>query len=197
MTHNIISDEALDQLFRKARTLNAWKKEAVSDDLLKQIYEVMKFGPTSANCCPLRIVFVNTEEGRARLKPALDAGNVEKTMAAPVTAIFARDMKFYENLPKLFPHTDAKSWFVGNDALIRSTAVRNTTLQAAYFMIVARGFGLDCGPMSGFNNDMVNKEFFPDGRYEVDFICSLGYGDPSKTFPRSPRLQFSEACSFA
>ena len=194
MSANVLTDQALDQLFRTARTANAWQDKPVSDDLLHKIYDVMKFGPTSANCCPLRIVFVKTKEGRERLKPALAEGNVTKTMAAPVTAIMAHDMKFYDHLPMLFPHTDARSWFVGNEPLIAETAFRNATLQAAYFMITARAFGLDCGPMSGFDQKKVNAEFFPDGRFKSNFICSLGYGDLSKTFPRGPRFKFGDVC---
>ncbi len=197
MSHNIIAAEVQDQLFRTARTANAWQDRPVPRTLLQQVYDVMKFGPTSANCTPLRIVFVDTAEGREKLKACLDGGNVVKAMQAPVTAIFARDMQFYEHLPKLFPHTDAKSWFAGNDKLIESTATRNATLQAAYFMIAARGFGLDCGPMSGFDGEKLNRSFFPDGRFKVDFICSLGYGDHSKTFDRSPRFAFDDVCTFA
>lgn len=194
MSANIIPADVQDQLFRTARTANAWQDKPVSTALLEQIYDVMKFGPTSANCSPLRVVFVQSADAKEKLKACLDAGNVGKAMQAPVTAIFARDMKFYEHLPKLFPHTDAKAWFVGNDKLIESTAMRNTTLQAAYFMITARGFGLDCGPMSGFDADKLNAAFFPDGRFKVDFICCLGYGDHSKTFARSPRFDFGDIC---
>lgn len=197
MSHTIIPADVQDQLFRTARTANAWQDKPVSDDLLRQIYDVMKFGPTSANCCPLRIVFVKSDDARERLKSCLDGGNVAKAMQAPVTAIFARDMKFYDHLPKLFPHTDARSWFAGNDCLIEATATRNATLQAAYFMVMARGFGLDCGPMSGFDAEKLNAAFFPDGRFKVDFICSLGYGDHSATFARSPRFDFDDVCTVA
>ena len=194
MTVNILSDDAFDQLFRSARTANAWLDKPVGDDLLKKIHDIAKFGPTSANCCPLRIVFVKSQSAKERLKATLDGGNVNKVMTSPVTAILAMDMQFYDHLKFLFPHTDAKAWFVGNDALIQSTAFRNSTLQAAYFMMVARGFGLDCGPMSGFNQDKLNADFFPDGRFKVNFICALGYADHSKTFPRSPRFGFEEVC---
>ena len=166
----------------------------MDDSILAQIHDVMKFGPTSANCCPLRITFVKSPEAKERLKPTLDAGNVAKSMAAPVVAIFAQDMNFYEHMPFLFPHTDAKSWFVGNDKLIESTAFRNSSLQAAYFMIAARGFGLDCGPMSGFNHEKINAEFFPDGRFKANFICGLGYRDDAKTHPRGPRFKFEDVC---
>lgn len=193
----ILTDQALDQLFRTARTANGWLDRPVSDDLLHKIYEVMKFGPTSANCCPLRIVFVKTKEGKEKLKPALMPGNVEKSMTAPVVAILAHDMKFYDHLPFLFPHADAKSWFVGNDQAISDTAFRNGSLQAGYFMLAARAFGLDCGPMSGFDAQKVNAAFFPDGRFRVNLICNLGHGDPAKLHPRGPRLKFEDVCAFA
>ena len=194
MTANRITEQAFDQLFRTARTANAWKNEPVSDETLESIYDIMKFGSTSANSSPMRAVFIKSEEAKARLKPALAAGNVDKVLTAPVTVIFAEDMQFYEHLPFLFPHTDARSWFAGKPDVIFDTAFRNGTLQAAYFMVVARGFGLDCGPMSGFDKAKVDKEFFPDGRFKSNFICSLGYGDHSKTFARSPRFKFSDVC---
>ncbi len=195
MTGPKLTDQAFDQLFLKARTANGWLDKDVDDSILKEIHDVMKFGPTSANCCPLRIVFVKTPEAKERLKPMLDPGNVGKSMSAPVVAIFAQDMKFYEHMPYLFPHADAKSWFVGNDKLIESTAFRNSSLQAAYFMIAARGFGLDCGPMSGFNQEKLNAEFFPDGRFKSNFICGIGYRDDAKTHPRSPRFKFEDVCT--
>lgn len=184
----------LDLLFREARTHNGWTDENVGDATIEAIFDLAKMGPTSANCSPMRIVFIRSQEAKERLKPHLMEGNVEKTMAAPVTAIFADDMKFYEHLPKLFPHADAKSWFEGNDALIEETAFRNGTLQAAYFMIAARALGVDCGPMSGFNQKAVNAEFFPDGRFKSNFLCNLGHGDPDKLFDRSPRFAFDEVC---
>ena len=189
-----LTDQAFDTIFRSARTANGWKNEPVGDDLLKKIYEDMKWGPTSANSSPLRIVFLKTKEAKERLKPFLMAANVDKVMTSPVTAIFAYDTQFYEHLPKLFPHADAKSWFVGNLPHIEATAFRNSSLQAAYFMISARAHGLDCGPMSGYDTAKVDKEFFPDGRFKSNFICALGYADPAKTFPRSPRFTFDEAC---
>lgn len=192
MTGNIIPDQAFDQLFRNARTANGWQDSPVSDDLLKKMHDIAKFGPTSANCCPLRIVFLKTPEAKERLKPALAAGNIDKMMSAPVVAIFANDNKFYDGLPKLFPHTDARAWFVGNDALIATTAMRNGTLQAAYYMIAARGLGLDCGPISGFDNAKVDAEFFAGTSYSVNFICAMGYIDNAKTHPRSPRYDFDE-----
>jgi 3-hydroxypropanoate dehydrogenase len=195
MSAGVLTDQAFDQLFRKAHTANGWNDTQISDKTLEKIYNVMKFGPTSANSSPLRIVFIRTKEGKERLKPTLDQGNVDKTMAAPVTVVFAHDMKFYEHLPALFPQTDAKSWFSGNEKLIAQTAFRNGTLQAAYFMIAARGFGLDCGPMSGFNNEKLDQAFFPDGRFKSNFLCNLGHADPVKTYPRNPRLTFEEACT--
>ncbi len=191
---DILNDAGLDLLFRDARTHNGWTDKEVSDVLLQAIFDLAKMGPTSANCSPQRIVYVKTQAGKEKLKPALMAGNVEKTMAAPVTAILGYDLEFYEQLPKLFPHTDARSWFLGNDDLIEATAFRNGSLQGAYFILAARALGLDCGPMSGFDNAMVDKAFFPDGKVKSNFICSLGYGDPSKLFPRSPRFDFDEVC---
>ncbi|MDJ0980731.1 MAG: malonic semialdehyde reductase [Kiloniellales bacterium] len=191
---DILNDAGLDLLFRDARTHNGWTDKEVSDVLLQAVFDLAKMGPTSANCSPQRIVYVKTQAGKEKLKPALMAGNVEKTMAAPVTAILGYDLEFYEQLPKLFPHTDARSWFLGNDDLIEATAFRNGSLQGAYFILAARALGLDCGPMSGFDNAMVDKAFFPDGKVKSNFICSLGYGDPSKLFPRSPRFDFDEVC---
>ncbi len=191
---DILNDAGLDLLFRDARTHNGWTDKEVSDVLLQAVFDLAKMGPTSANCSPQRIVYVKTQAGKEKLKPALMAGNVEKTMAAPVTAILGYDLEFYEQLPKLFPHTDARSWFLGNDELIEATAFRNGTLQGAYFILAARALGLDCGPMSGFDNAMVDQAFFPDGKVKSNFICSLGYGDSSKLFPRSPRFDFDEVC---
>ena len=191
---DILNDAGLDLLFREARTHNGWADKEVSDVLLQAVFDLAKMGPTSANCSPQRIVYVKTQAGKEKLKPALMAGNVEKTMAAPVTAILGYDLEFYEQLPKLFPHTDARSWFLGNDDLIEATAFRNGSLQGAYFILAARALGLDCGPMSGFDNAMVDQAFFPDGKVKSNFICSLGYGDPSKLFPRSPRFDFDEVC---
>ena len=191
----MIDAHSLDVLFRTARTHNGWQPKPVPESLLHEIYDLAKMAPTSANCSPMRVVFVTTADGKERLKPALSAGNLEKTLAAPVTAIIANDTKFYEELPRLFPHADAKSWFTGNQALIDITAMRNGTLQGGYLMLAARAFGLDCGPMSGFDNAKVDAEFFPDGRFKSNFLCNLGYGDPSKLFPRSPRFDFADACT--
>lgn len=203
-----LSEEGLDLLFRKARTHSAWLDKPVSDDTLRELYDLMKWGPTSANCCPARILFLRTPEAKRRLLPALAPGNVDKTMAAPVTAIIAYDAKFYEQLPKLYPHTDARSWFANTPELAGITARRNSSLQGAYFMLAARALGLDCGPMSGFDNAQVDHEFFPpdgetdafqlehfpDSHVKTNFICNLGYGDPAKLHARGPRLEFDEAC---
>ncbi len=187
-----ISIGALDQLFLEARSHNAWKKQDVPDAVLKELVDITKMGPTSANCCPARIVFVKSDAAKERLKAFLMPGNVEKAMTAPVCAIIAHDMNFYEHLPKLFPHDDARSWFAGNDELIRATAVRNGTLQGAYFMLAARAIGLDVGAMSGFDNAGVDAEFFPDGDIKSNFLCNLGVGDPTGLFDRSPRFDFDE-----
>lgn len=188
-----ISEEALDQLFREARTHTAWLPKAVPVELLKDIYELAKMGPTSANGSPARFVFLTSVEAKNRLLPTLAPLNVEKTRSAPVNVIVAWDAEFHEKLPKLFPQSDMRSYFVGNQALIDETAFRNSSLQGAYFIIAARAVGLDCGPMSGFDAAKVNAEFFPDGKWKVNFLCNLGYGDHSKLFPRNPRLSFDEA----
>lgn len=194
MANRPLSEEALNTLFFEARSHNGWRDEPVSDDQLRAIYDRMKMGPTSANCCPARILFLRTPEAKERLRPALAEGNVEKTMSAPVVAIIGMDLQFYEKLPKLFPHTDARSWYVGKPEKIRETAFRNSSLQGAYFIMAVRSVGLDAGPMSGFDAAKLNAEFFPDGTVEVNFICAIGHGDPSKLFPRHPRLDFEEAC---
>jgi 3-hydroxypropanoate dehydrogenase len=191
---NVLTDQALDQLFRNARTANGWLPKPVSEDLLQKLYDIMKWGPTSANSSPLRIVFLTTAEAKERLKPALMGGNVEKTLTAPVVALLAMDSRFYDHLPFLFPHADAKSWFAGNETLIQDTAFRNSSLQGAYFMLAARAVGLDCGPISGFDAQKVNATFFSDVRFKINFICNLGYGDPAKLFPRSPRFAFADVC---
>ena len=189
-----VANSVLDQLFRKARTHSAWLPTRVSVETLREVYELARMGPTSANSSPGRFVFLESAAAKARLLPALSPTNVEKTKAAPVTAIVAWDSEFYEKLPKLFPHADMRSYFVGNPALIDETAFRNSSLQGAYFIIAARAVGLDCGPMSGFDAGKVNAEFFPDGKWKANFLCNLGYGDRSKLFPRNPRLEFEEAC---
>jgi len=189
-----MTGDLLDLIFRNGRTHSVWLDKPVEDDLLRQVYDLAKMGPTSANCCPMRVTFVKSLEAKEKLKPHLDKGNMAKTMAAPVTAIIAYDLEFYEQLPKLFPHTDARSWFVGKPSYIQNTAFRNGTLQGAYFMLAARSLGLDCGPMSGFNNDAVDKTFFTNTSIRSNFLCNLGYGDSSQLFLRSPRLSFDEVC---
>ena len=188
-----ISQEGLDQLFREARSHSAWLPEPVPVELLRKAYELARFGPTSANGSPARFVFLTTQGAKALLKPVLAPGNVDKTMAAPVTVIITWDTEFHENLPRLFPHADVRSYFVGNKPLIEENAFRNSSLQAAYFILAARALGLDCGPMSGFDAEKVNAAFFPDGKWKVNLLCNLGYGDPSKLHPRNPRLNFEEA----
>jgi 3-hydroxypropanoate dehydrogenase len=189
-----ISPEALDILFRNARTHITWLDKPVSDDLLRQIYDLMKWGPTSANCLPARILFLRTREAKERLRPALSPNNVDKTMQAPVTAILAYDLSFYEHLPRLFPNNPAaRGWFANSPQLAETTAFRNASLQGGYFILASRSLGLDCGPMSGFDNAKVDQEFFPP-TVKSNFLCNLGYGDPSKLFPRNPRLDFDEAC---
>ena len=191
----------LDLIFNKARTYRgsakAWKDKPVDVDMLKSIYDLTKMAPTSANCSPARIVFVTTPAAKAELAEALDAGNVEQTMAAPVTAIIGMDMDFADKLPYLFPHADAKSWFEGNDALTQATAFRNASLQGAYLIIAARAMGLDCGPMSGFDAAKVDAAFFGGTAVRTNFITNIGYGEPSTLHPRAPRLSFEEACRVA
>ena len=194
MSEKMANDAALDLIFRDARTHNGWEERPVAETLMQAVYDLMKWGPTSANCSPARFVFVASEAARARLKPCLAEGNVAKTMAAPCCVIIGQDMEFYEKLPTLFPHTDAKSWFVGNDALIKETAFRNATLQGAYLMIAARALGLDCGPMSGYDKHAVDKEFFAGTSIKSNFQCKIGYGTEENMFPRSPRMPFAEAC---
>ncbi|MFM0172762.1 malonic semialdehyde reductase [Paraburkholderia sediminicola] len=189
----ILSDQALDQLFREARTHNGWQQKPVDDAMLKQLIELVLLGPTSANSSPGRFVFVKTQEGKEKLRPALSPGNLEKTMAAPVTAIVGMDMAFYEHLPKLFPHADARRWFAGKDKAIADTAFRNPTLQGGYLILAARALGLDTGAMSGFDAAKVDAAFFAGTTVKSNFLINLGYGDPSKLFPRSPRFAFDEA----
>jgi 3-hydroxypropanoate dehydrogenase len=189
-----VDGEALDALFREARTYSAWLPRPVREDLLREAYDLAKMGPTSANASPARFVFLTTEEAKERLIPALMPGNVEKTRSAPVTVIVAQDLEFYEQLPRLWPQVDARCWFAGNPGLIADTAARNSSLQGAYLMLAARALGLDCGPMSGFDAEKVNAEFFPDGRWRANFLFNLGFGDAEKLHPRAPRLDFEEAC---
>ena len=204
-----VNDDVLDLLFRKARTHSGWLPKPVPDALLRELYDLAKWGPTSANSSPARFLFLRSAAAKERLRPALAAGNVAKTMAAPVTVIVAYDLKFYEKLPKLFPHNPAmRDNFANNPQLVEETAKRNSSLQGAYLILAARALGLDCGPMSGFDNAKVDEEFFaadkcqdcgeeffPAGHVRSNFLCNIGYGDASKLNPRSPRLDFSEACS--
>jgi 3-hydroxypropanoate dehydrogenase len=187
-----LEQQLLNKLFTEARTFSAWQDKAVSNELLQELYELTKFAPTSANSSPARFVFVTSAEAKAKLKPALSEGNIAKTMAAPVTVIVAADYSFYEHLPQLFPQTDAKSWFVGNQALIDTTAFRNSSLQGAYLLLAARALGLDAGPMSGFNNAVVDETFFAGTNVRSNFLINLGYGDASKLHPRNPRLSFEQ-----
>ena len=188
-----LDETCLDTLFHDARTVNGFTDAPVSDDLLHRLWDLLRLPPTSANCSPARFLFLRTPEAKERLRPALDEGNLEKTMAAPVTAIVAWDTRFYEHMPQLFPHQPAaRSWFEGPKSEVNG--FRNGTLQGAYLILAARSLGLDCGPMSGFDNDKVDAEFFPEGRVKSNFLCNLGYGTDEGVFPRSPRFDFDEAC---
>lgn len=190
-----LSDDALDTIFRTARTHNAWTDKPVSDETLHRLYDLMKWGPTSANCSPSRIVFVKSQEAKEKLAPALSQGNLAKTLAAPVTAIIGYDVEFYERLPELFPHApEAKTWFNWSKEWAEQTAFRNGSLQGGYFIVAARSLGLDCGPMSGFDMKKVDEAFFGGTTVKSNFLCNLGYGDPKGLFDRSPRLPFGDVC---
>ena len=189
-----VSQSALNTLFYDARTHNGWQERPVSDATLAEIYELVKMGPTSANCSPARFVFIRSEEGKERLRPALSSGNLAKTLSAPVTAIVAWDAEFYERLPELFPHGDARSWFTSSPELAEETAFRNSSMQAAYLIAACRALGLDTGPMSGFDRALVDKTFFSDTPWRSNLLVNIGYGDPSKLFGRLPRLAFNDAC---
>lgn len=186
--------EALATLFTEARTHNGWLDKPVDDALLAQAYELARMGPTSANCCPARFVFIRSPEAKSRLKPALSSGNLDKTLQAPVTAIIAYDPAFYDALPKLFPHGDARAWFTSSPELATETAFRNSSLQAAYLIMACRALGLDTGPMSGFNNAVVDDTFLAEKGWKSNFLVNIGYGDIYKLYARSPRLSFDEAC---
>ena len=192
-----ISPAACAALFIEARTHNGWLDKPVSDEQLREIYDLLKMGPTSANCSPARIVFVRTAEGKTKLRPALSSGNVEKTMQAPATAIVAWDRAFYDRLPELFPHGDARSWFTSSPQMAEETAFRNSSLQAAYLIFACRALGLDTGPMSGFDREMVDAAFFADGGWKSNLLINIGYGDPGKLYGRLPRLPFDDACQLA
>ena len=190
-----LTDSALDQIFRTARTHTAWLDKPVDEALLRRVYDLAKFGATSANMCPMRVVFVCSAAAKEKLKPALDPGNVDKTMRAPVTAIVGMDTKFYDQLPKLFPQVDARAWFAPlPEPVLEVMALRNSSLQGAYLMLAARALGLDCGPMSGFNNAKVDELFFAGTSTKSNFVCNLGYGDSAALHPRNPRLDWAEAC---
>jgi len=194
---NTIDPAAIDQLFLKARSHNGWTSQPVDDATLHEIWNLLRWAPTSANCCPLRVVFVKGAAAKAKLLSCVATGNVEKTKAAPVTAILAMDTEFHEQLPKLFPHADARSWFAGNQPLIDESAFRNSSLQCAYFMMAARALGLDCGPMSGFDKAAVDREFLAGTTWRSNMLCNLGHGDTTALFPRSPRFEFADACRIA
>jgi 3-hydroxypropanoate dehydrogenase len=191
----LISGDALDVLLRKARSFNDFTPQPVTDDELQALYELAKWGPTTANSQPQRIVFLRSAEAKKRLEPALSSGNRKKTLNAPVVAILAYDLRFFEHLPRLFHNPQARSWYETTPEHIRTTALRNATLQGAYLMLAARAVGLDCGPMSGFNNDKVDAEFFPDGRFKSNFLCCIGRGDPSTLPPQDYRFVFDEVCT--
>jgi nitroreductase len=184
----------LNLLWNEARSYSHWQDKSVSTTQLEELYNLLKFAPTAANSCPARFVFIKSEASKQKLKKSLAEGNIEKSMSAPVVAIIAYDTEFHYHLPFLFPHTDAKSWYEGNDAKIKESATMNATLQAAYLILAARSLGLDCGPMSGFDNAVLDAEFFADGKYKSLLICGLGYGDKSGLYPRSPRFEFDKVC---
>ena len=186
-----------EQLYTEARTQNGYLDKPVADATLRALYDLMKWGPTSANCSPARFVFVKSAEAKAKLIDGMAPGNVQKVREAPVTAVIGMDMAFYEQLPKLFPHVDARSWFVGNQPMIDATAFRNSSIQGGYFILAARALGLDCGPMSGFDPAKIDAAFWAGTTVKTNFVCTLGSGDPAKVRPRSPRLGFEEACRFA
>jgi 3-hydroxypropanoate dehydrogenase len=195
MTSHAVSDEALDIIFRDAHTQNKWQDKPVSNAHLMAVYDLMRWGPTSANASPARFYFLTSHAAKERLKPYLSPGNRDKTMAAPAVAIIGMDLDFPEHFPRLFPNNPKmKDVFVGNETLIRTFALRNSSLQGAYFIVAARALGLDCGPMSGFDNDGVDQEFFAGTNVKSNFICAIGHGDPAGVFPRNPRLSFDEAC---
>jgi 3-hydroxypropanoate dehydrogenase len=185
---------ALQRLFLAARTRNAWQAKPVGDALIRELYELARWGPTAANTTPARFAFVRSAAAKERLKPHLASGNVDKVMSAPCCVIIAYDTRFHDLLPKLFPSRDMRAAFAGNEALIAETAQRNSSLQGAYLIVAARALGLDCGPMSGFNAATLDAEFFPDGRWKSNFLCAIGYGSDVNLYPRNPRLDFAEAC---
>lgn len=193
----VLEKAGRDLLFYNARTHNGWQDVEVADSLLMQVYDMAKWGPTSMNCSPLRVVFVRSPEAKEKLRPCLSPGNVDKTMAAPACAILAYDMRFYDHMPRMFPVSDVKGMFEKSPEMTFDTAFRNGTLQAAYFIVAARALGLDCGPMSGFDKAKLDAAFFADSPFRSNFLCSLGYGNPDKLYPRGPRFQPDEVCTIA
>ena len=191
----MLSDANLEILFTKARSHKSWLNKEVTDDQIDQIYNLLKFAPTSGNCCPARFTFIKSDEAKERLMPTLDKGNIDKSMNAPYVVIISYDTEFYESLSILSPHNDAKEGFIGKENKIKNTAEFNSALQGAYFMMASRSIGLDCSPMLGFNKEKLNQEFFPKGKYKSLFICGIGYGDSSKLYDRAPRLEFNQACT--
>ena len=195
MRKKMLSNANLEILFTKARSYKAWLNKEVTDDQIDQIYNLLKFAPTSGNCCPARFTFIKSNEAKKRLKPVLDKGNIDKSLNAPCVVIISYDTAFYESLSILSPHNDARADFIGKEKKIKNTAEFNASLQGAYFIMASRSIGLDCCPMLGFNKEKLNQEFFPEGKYKSLFICGIGYGDSSKLHDRAPRLDFTEACS--
>jgi 3-hydroxypropanoate dehydrogenase len=187
-------EPTLEMLFTKARSQNAWAATPLPDGIAERLYDLVKWGPTSANCSPARFIFVKSAAGKEKLRPALSSGNLAKTMAAPLTVIVAHDPKFYDKLPELFPHVDARPWFTSTPGVAEETAFRNGTLQGGYLIMAARALGLDCGPMSGFKVDVVEQAFMADTGWKANFLINIGYGDPAAVFGRLPRLAFAEAC---
>lgn len=194
MVKKPLPDDALAQLFTAARTFNSWSERPVDETTVRQIYALVSQGPTAANSNPARFVFIRSAAGRERLRPHLSAGNVDKTMTAPCCVIVAYDTRFYEFMPQLFPSRDFSATFAGKDAVITDTATRSSTLAGAYLILAARALGLDAGPMSGFNRETLDADFFPDGRWTANFLCNIGYGTTETLFPRNPRLTFEQAC---
>ena len=191
----MLSDANLEILFTKARSHKSWLNKEVTEDQIDQIYNLLKFAPTSGNCCPARFIFIKSDEAKERLMPTLDKGNIDKSMNAPYVVIISYDTEFYESLSILSPHTDAKASFIGKENKIKNTAEFNASLQGAYFIMATRSLGLDCCPMLGFSKEKLNKEFFPEGKNKSLFICGIGYGDSSKLYDRAPRLEFNQACT--
>ena len=191
----MLSTETLDTLFKKARSHKGWLNKDITNNQIHQIYDLLKFAPTSGNCCPARFTFIQSSAAKNRIKPSLDMGNIDKTMSAPCVVIISYDTKFYESLTTLSPHNDAKSFYEGKDKIIIKVAEFNSALQGAYFIIATRSIGLDCCPMLGFNKEILNQEFFPDKKNKAIFICGIGYGDESKLSLRAPRLDFEDACN--